>query len=61
MAEYLTLCGRQGIILNPEKFTFGKDEVDWADMRITKDKVEPMAEHVDCGGHRHVPQAGEPD
>ena len=48
VAEYLTLCGRKGIILNPEKFTFSKDEVDWAGIRITRDKVEPLAEHVEA-------------
>ena len=30
VAEYFTLLGKNGIILNPEKFSFGKDEVDWA-------------------------------
>ena len=27
VVEYLMLVGKNGIILNPEKFVFGKDEV----------------------------------
>ena len=30
VSEYLTLVGRNGIVLNPEKFHFAEDEVDWA-------------------------------
>ena len=30
VAKYLTLVGRNGIILNLEKFHFAEDEVDWA-------------------------------
>ena len=29
VAEYLTLVGRNWIILNSEKFQFGEDNVDW--------------------------------
>ena len=47
VVEYLTLVGKNGIILNPEKFMFGKDEVDWAGVRITKNGVRPLPEHVD--------------
>ena len=46
MTQYLTLVGRNGIILNPEKFNFAEDTVDWAGVRISKDKVEPLPEHV---------------
>ena len=28
VAEYLTLVGRNGMVLNPEKFHFEEDEVD---------------------------------
>ena len=34
VAEYLTLVGKNGIILNPDKFQFAADEVDWAGLRI---------------------------
>ena len=28
--QYLDLCGRNGIVLNPKKFTFAADEVEFA-------------------------------
>ena len=34
--EYLTLVGKNRIILNSDKFSFGKDTVDWAGIRRTK-------------------------
>ena len=46
VAEYLTLVGKNGIILNPDKFQFAEDSVDWAGVRLTADKVEPLPEHV---------------
>ena len=48
VAEYLTLVGRNGIVMNPEKFVFGKDEVDWAGVRIANNGVKPLVEHVDA-------------
>ena len=38
VSEYLTLVGRNGIVLNSEKFHFAEDEVDWAGIRVTMDK-----------------------
>ena len=46
VASYLTLVGNNGIILNSDKFSFGEDVVDWAGIRLTKDKVEPLPDHV---------------
>ena len=46
VAEYLTLVGNNGIVLNSDKFSFGEDTVDWAGIRITKDKAQPLPEHV---------------
>ena len=46
VAEYLTLVGKNGIILNPDKFQFAADSVDWAGVRLTADKVEPLPAHV---------------
>ena len=46
VGEYLSLVGENGIILNPEKFEFAEDEVSWAGVRLTADKVEPLPEHV---------------
>ena len=46
VADYLTLVGKNGIVLNSDKFTFGEDTVDWAGVRITRDKVQPLPEHI---------------
>ena len=46
VAEYLTLVGNNGIILNPDKFTFAADEVSWAGVKISKEKVAPLEDHV---------------
>jgi len=40
-AQWLDLCARNGIILNPEKFTFGADTVEIAGFEITPDSVRP--------------------
>ena len=41
VCEYLDLCGRNGVILNPAKFKFAVDEVDFAGFHITKNSVKP--------------------
>ena len=41
-AEYLTLLGNNGILQNPAKFQFCKQEVDWSGFRISSDGVRPM-------------------
>ena len=46
VASYLTLVGRNGIVLNPEKFVFGAKEVDWAGIRLTESKVDLLAEET---------------
>ena len=40
--------GPNGIILNEEKFVFRAEEVDWARVKITKDKVDPLDAHVEA-------------
>ena len=40
--NYLQLCGRNGIILNPKKFTFAKDEVEFAGFKIGKKSIAPI-------------------
>ena len=45
-AKYLTLCGKNGIILNPAKFRFAQDEVEWAGVKLTKDGAAPLDVHV---------------
>ena len=46
VAEYLTLVGKNGIVLNSDKFSFGEDTVDWAGIRIGNDKVKPLPDHI---------------
>ena len=48
VAKYLTLVGENGIILNPDKFNFAEDEVDWAGIRVTNEKCKPLDAHVDA-------------
>ncbi|CAL4193977.1 unnamed protein product, partial [Meganyctiphanes norvegica] len=40
--EYLQLVGRNGIILNPKKFKFAKDEVEFAGFNISRDSISPI-------------------
>ena len=40
-AQWLDICGRNGITLNPEKFTFAQDVVEFAGFEITHDIVRP--------------------
>ena len=47
VAEYLTLCGRNGIIQNPDKFTFCEKTVDWAGFRVGPDGVRPLPSHAE--------------
>ncbi|GAB1597479.1 hypothetical protein Ahia01_000965400, partial [Argonauta hians] len=44
VVNWLDICGRNGIILNPKKFTFGRDEVEFAGFKVGKEKVRP-ADH----------------
>lgn len=37
MIKYIPHCGKNGIIFNPEKFHFAKEEVEFAGFWITKD------------------------
>ena len=40
-AQWLHLCGQNGIILNPDKFVFGADVVEFAGFEITASNVRP--------------------
>ena len=44
--EWLEICGQNGIILNPDKFVFCKDTVDFAGFTITNDSVKPNAKYL---------------
>lgn len=39
--EYHDLCGRNGITLNPDKFVFAADQVEFAGFKVTLDDVQP--------------------
>ena len=45
--EWLDLCGRNGITLNPRKFQFAQDTVDFAGLSITPTNVKPSAKFLD--------------
>ena len=46
--EFLELCGRSGIVLNPEKFQFSQMTVDFAGFRISNGTVEPLPKYLDA-------------
>ena len=46
--EYLELTGRNGVILDPTKFQFCSQEVDFAGFRITATEVKPMRKYIDA-------------
>ena len=43
--QYLTHCGNNGIVFNPPKFQFGKDEIEFGGFLLTKDGYRP-ANHM---------------
>ena len=45
-ANWLDTCGRHRITLNPEKFRFAQDEVEFAGFEITKDTVWPCKKYI---------------
>ena len=44
--EWLDTCGRQGITLNPSKFVFAKDTVEFAGFEITPTTVRPCPSYL---------------
>ena len=40
------MCGRSDIILNPEKFIFGADTVEFAGFDVTRDSVRPSQKYL---------------
>ena len=45
--EWLDLCARNGITLNPKKFQFAQDTVDFAGLTITPTNVKPSSKFLD--------------
>lgn len=44
--SWLELCGKHGITLNPDKFTFSQDSVEFAEFDITNDNVRPCKKYL---------------
>ena len=44
--EWLEISGKNGITLNPEKFKFAEDVVEFAVFEITRDSVRPCAKYL---------------
>ena len=40
--DFLELCGRNGVILNFDKFQFSQREVDFAGICVTNTEVKPL-------------------
>ena len=46
--DWLDLCGHHDITLNPNKFVFGADTVEFAGFEITPESVRPCKEYLDA-------------
>ncbi|XP_048575650.1 uncharacterized protein LOC116619407 [Nematostella vectensis] len=46
--NWLDLCGRHGITLNPDKFVFAADTVEFAGFEITRNSVRPCQKYLDA-------------
>ena len=46
--QWLDICGRNGIVLNPEKFVFGAPTVDFAGFTITMTDVRPCSRYLEA-------------
>ena len=46
--EWLDICGRNGITLNPSKFTFAQNTVEFAGFEITPTTVWPCPSYIDA-------------
>ena len=44
--EWLDICARNGITLNPSKFRFAQDEVEFAGFEITRTEVKPWRKYL---------------
>lgn len=42
MIDYLELMGRNGVVLNPEKFQFAQSQIDFAGFTITNTEIKPQ-------------------
>ena len=54
--QWLDVCGRNGVTLNPEKFVFSSPVVDFAEFTITMDSVLPSPKYSDANLNFPVPR-----
>lgn len=54
--EWLDTCGKNGITLNPSKFVFAQEEVEFAGFRITLDRVQPCKRYLQAISEFPTPQ-----
>ena len=50
--DWLDMCGRHGITLNPDKFVFGQDTVEFAGFENTPTNVRPCRKYLDASTSR---------
>ncbi len=53
--NWLDLCGQHGITLNPDKFVFAADTVEFAGFEITSDSVRPCQKYLNAIRHFPTP------
>ena len=46
--EWLDICGKNGIILNPQKFVFAQDTVEFAGFEISNNSVRPGSKYFEA-------------
>lgn len=57
VVQWLDICGRNGITLNPSKFHFGQDTVEFAGFTIGKNEVKPAAHFYEAIQNFPTPQS----
>ena len=45
-SNWLSICGTQGITLNPKKFQLAQDKVEFAGFEITNDTIKPYKKYI---------------
>ena len=55
-AAWLDICGRNGITLNPTKFVFAKETVEFAGFEITPTTVRPCSRYLEAIQNFPTPQ-----
>ena len=53
--DYLTLCAKNRVVINEDKFEFGKDQVDFAGLVITKEGILPSNSLLSAIAHFPAP------